>query len=74
MIWVGIKQGKREVFEYMRTPTKESHGEKYNAVIGAFASHAGAELMASPAGYNNPHIQTVDDAERIAHANKRDNK
>jgi len=66
MIWVGIKNGKREVFEYMRTPTQESHGEKYNAVIGTFSTHKAAELMASPAGYNNPHIQTVADAERIA--------
>lgn len=66
-IYVGLLKGaaKREVFKYAGEPTEATHGEKYGAVIGAFRTMRGANFMAEH-GANNPHVQTVEDAERIA--------
>lgn len=63
--YVGCKAGKREVFKAESEPTEDSHGHLYNAVIGPFRTMRGAKFMAE-CGYNNPHLQTVADAERIA--------
>ena len=64
--YVGLKQfNKRDVFKSALEPTQQSHGEFYNAVIGPFRTKAGACFMADH-GRNNPHIQTVNDAERLA--------
>ncbi|MFA5136954.1 MAG: hypothetical protein WC489_06235 [Patescibacteria group bacterium] len=62
--YVGVKSGARAVFTAKKTPTVESHGEKYGYVIGPFRTKAAAELMRDT--HPNPHIQTVADAERIA--------
>jgi hypothetical protein len=66
-IWVGCKLGGREVFRNPTTPTPESHGEKFAAVIGPFRTIRGAAWMAHPTrGRDNPHCRTVADAERLA--------
>ncbi len=63
--YVGCKAGKREVFKSEATPTEATHGHLYNAVIGPFRTMRGARFMAQCGG-NNPHVQCVSDAERIA--------
>lgn len=66
--FVGVKTGKqRTLFAYIGIPTATSHPE-HDYVIGPFRSYKGAALMASAVAANNPCIQTVADAERIAHA------
>ena len=63
---VGVKDnGKREVFRAKGTPTKATHGTQYAYCIGPFRTKRGATVMAE-SEHNNPHIQTVADAERIA--------
>lgn len=62
-IFVGLKDGKRQIFRSRRTPTQSTHGDKFNAVIGPFRTRKGALIMASSHG---PQIQTVADAERAA--------
>ena len=61
------KQGDLVQFRSPTIPTKESHGHQYTAVIGPFKSKVGASYFARY-GRNNPHIQTADDAERLARA------
>ena len=64
--YVGIKPGgARFPFKSDTTPTHESHGSIYAAVIGPFRTKRGATFDAA-VGRNNPHIQHVNDAERIA--------
>lgn len=67
--YVGLKIGKavheRELFTSVETPTPESHGTKYVCVIGPFRTKMGAVFMRDY-GRNNPHCQTVADAERLA--------
>lgn len=55
----------REVFTSSEVPTKESHGQRYQAVIGPFKTRIGAEYMRA-FGLNNPNCQTVEDAEKHA--------
>jgi len=64
-IYVGVKGEAREIFRAFSTPTQETHGSLYAAVIGPFRTKKGAEFMAKY-GKNNPHVQTVADAERLA--------
>ena len=61
--YVGLKDGKREVFTSAETPTKQSHPQ-FNAVIGPFRTKKAAEFTVECGG-NNPHIQCVNDAERL---------
>jgi len=61
------KQGDLVQFYSSSVPTRESHGHLYTAVIGPFKSKVGASYFARY-GRNNPHIQTADDAERLARA------
>jgi hypothetical protein len=64
--YVGIKKdGTREVFPASQGPTEELYGDLYSAVIGPFKTKRGANFMAQY-GAGNPHLQTVEDAERIA--------
>lgn len=63
--WVGMKAGVWTVFQAIETPTVQSHGHLYGGVIGPFRTHRGASFMAD-FGANNPHCQTVAQAERIA--------
>lgn len=66
-IYVGLRKdsGQRERFQWGDTPTPETHGHLYGAVIGPFRTVRGARFMAE-CGANNPHVQHVNDAERIA--------
>ena len=64
-IYVGIKTNLREVFRASRTPTHETHGKRYGAVIGPFRTKRAAEFMAKY-GQGNPHLQIVADAERVS--------
>jgi len=53
------------MFQSEQTPTQESHGHKYSYSIGPFSTALGAKIMAHH-GKNNPHLQTVSDAEFYA--------
>lgn len=68
-IYVGrSKSGGRTItFRSEVEPSEASHGHLYAAVIGPFRTIRGARFMARH-GYNNPHLQTVADAERLAKA------
>lgn len=64
MSWyVGHRNGTMELFKSATTPTFASHGETYAAVIGPFRTKRGAIWMAAYGRNNNPHCQTVDQAE-----------
>jgi hypothetical protein len=64
--YVGVKSsGARTPFKSEFTPTRETHGNLFGAVIGPFRTKRGAMFDAA-VGRNNPHIQHVRDAERIA--------
>jgi hypothetical protein len=54
-----------ELFRCSYQPTERSHGHLYGVVWGPFRTKQGA-LFAQMYGQGNPHIQTVDDAERLA--------
>lgn len=64
------KQGDLILFCWPTTPTKESHGYLFTAVIGPFKSKVGASYFARY-GQNNPDIRTVGDAERVAREDPR---
>ena len=64
-VWRG-GETRREAFKSKTEPTQETHGIQYNAVWGPFRTRRGAEFGASWRAVNNPHVQTVADAERIA--------
>jgi len=67
VIYVGInKNADRKVFSASAEPTRATHGESYCYVIGPFRTRKGAEFMRD-CGKANPHVQTVSDAERLAH-------
>lgn len=65
--YVGMRVGDYvyERFQCDGTPVRETHGDKYLAVIGPFRTVRGAKFMAEH-GKGNPHLQHVNDAERIA--------
>lgn len=56
--YVGLTPGRREVFKSGETPTRDSHGHRFNAVIGPFRTRRGARFCALY-GDGNPHAQTV---------------
>lgn len=55
----------RVVFTSEMTPTQQTHGDRFSSVIGPFRTKRAASFTAL-FGHNNPHLQTVDDAERIS--------
>jgi hypothetical protein len=61
--YVGLNAS-RAIFKMAVEPTQEICPE-FVAVIGPFRTKRGAQFMATY-GANNPHCQTVADAERIA--------
>jgi hypothetical protein len=67
--YVGVKivfeRHERAVFGCLTEPTHETHGDKFNWVLGPFSTEAGANYMAG-AGYNNPSCLTPNDADRFA--------
>lgn len=64
--YVGCKGLARQVFFSAIEPTPQSCPD-FSAVVGPFETEAGA-FYAARHGLNNPHIQCVEDAERLAHA------
>lgn len=52
-------------FKSKKVPTEKSHGRRFSYVIGPFKTKSGAVCMAKY-GKNNPHLQTVSQAERAA--------
>ncbi len=69
-LYVGVNGRRREVFRSTRTPTENSHGDRFKATIGPFRTLGAAKIMAEFGG-NNPHLQTVADAERMAKARRK---
>ena len=69
MIYVGCNSGNdefpRQTFTANDEPTRKSHGKRFAAVIGPFDTPLAADIMVRW-GANNPHLQHVDDAERMA--------
>lgn len=63
--YIGRTKSRRELFSSESVPTVDSHGARYNAVIGPFRTRAGAVYMFMY-GENNPHCRTVAQAERLA--------
>jgi len=64
--YVGLaKDGGREIFRSVTTPTEAEYGERFFAVIGPFRTTRGALFMKDH-GAGNPHCQHVADAERLA--------
>ena len=63
--YVGKKGATLTPFKSETVPTQDTHGDKFNAVIGPFRTRRGAWFHAA-VGANNPHIQHVNDAERLA--------
>jgi len=65
-IYIGINRSDREIFRSLLQPTEQSHGSQYHACIGPFRTLRAALFMIRPGQRNNPHVQCVNDAERIA--------
>ena len=63
-LYVGCNGAKREIFRSSVKPTEQTHPQ-YAAVIGPFRTKRGALFMVQHS-HNNPHCQTVGDAERLA--------
>lgn len=64
--YVGLRSdGKREIFLSATVPTEQSHGNRFEAVIGPFRTRQGAQFM-KDYGANNPHCRTVREAEKLA--------
>ncbi|KKM03991.1 hypothetical protein LCGC14_1768760 [marine sediment metagenome] len=67
--YVGHKiGGGREVFKAASEPTQATHGSQYCAAWGPFKTKRGAIFGTTHHAIANPHVQTVDDAERGARA------
>ncbi len=62
--YVGIRvdNGQYERFTSERTPVRETQGQLYSVVIGPFRTVRGVAQF----GRGNPHVQHVNDAERLA--------
>ena len=58
------------LFQSAMSPTKQTHGHLYKAVIGPFVSRVGAGYFARY-GRNHPDLRTAADAERLARADPR---
>lgn len=56
--------GERILFRSAVQPTRETHGA-FEAVVGPFRTKRGAQFMYDM-GVNNPHCQTVAQAEKLA--------
>lgn len=59
--YVGVKNGKYTAFSSPATPTFQTHGHLYHAVIGPFRTRRGAKFMES-----NPRSNNVAMAEQLA--------
>lgn len=64
--WIGMKSGVYTVFQAIETPTEQTHGHLYGAVIGPFRTHRGATSGKLYAAILNPSWQTSETATHIA--------
>lgn len=62
--YLGLVGIERTVFRHSGKIT-DGCGLPYNAIIGPFKTLRGARFMRD-FGFNNPHLQTVEDAENLA--------
>ena len=62
--YVGLRSGKRFAFKADTDPTQATHGDRFDAVTGPFRTKRAAFWAVSQ--FNNPHFQTINDAERIS--------
>lgn len=62
--YVGHSRNQRTVFPYNHIPTPTSHPQ-FTAVVGPFRTKRGC-LWAAQQGWNNPHYQHVNDAEKLS--------
>lgn len=65
--YIGVGSGRRELFTSETLPTESTHGSDgagYTYVIGPFRTLRGARFMCIY-GQNNPHCQTVSQAETL---------
>ena len=65
LYYMGINGQGRIVFSSPATPTRAEYGERFKAVVGPFRTKKGATFRQA-FGNNNPHLQTVNGAERLA--------
>jgi hypothetical protein len=63
--YVGFSGEWCELFQSRETPTNDSHGHLYHKVMGPFSTKAGAKFYCRY-GKNNPHCNTVAQAEKLA--------
>ncbi|MBI5933823.1 MAG: hypothetical protein HY867_08955 [Chloroflexi bacterium] len=63
-------QGDLILFHSAQPPTKESHGQRFAAVIGPFKSRVGASYYARY-GQGDPRLCTAEDVERLARLDPR---
>ena len=63
-IYLGMNEGRRDIFRSEGTPTPGTHGATYAAVVGPFRTLRGARFMRD-FGQGNPHCLCVDHAERL---------
>lgn len=63
--FVGHTGVELKAFKASKTPTTETHGSQFSAIVGPFNTKRGA-LWAERYGYKNPHFRHVADAERLA--------
>jgi len=59
------KPHKLQFFEHHTQPTRDSHGDKYLAIIGPFITQRAAK-WAAKYGQGNPHFTCVNDAEVLS--------
>lgn len=64
--YIGWNGRAYDILKLAVEPSHATHGTKYSHFVGPFATRRGAEFMARPEQRNNPHVQTSDDADRIA--------
>ena len=63
--YVGMVKDHFEAFRSELTPDETKWGPVYRCVVGPFRTKRAA-LWAEKYGFNNPHFQHVNDAERIS--------
>ena len=70
MKFIGHQKGtnKLQAFDFPGIPTEQTHGKTFSYVVGPFKTRR-AQKWAASCGFNNPHFQHVEDAERISKVN-----
>jgi hypothetical protein len=61
-----IGSSKLQAFKTFARPTEDSHGHLYTLVTGPFATRRGAAYMVKNQDGSNPHLRSVNEAEKAA--------